>query len=144
MTILKRMGVGHAYTATLPNGDDLTVWPDYSAERTRTTLHKVVSLPKECATCGACCSNLICYIPEHQPREETHSRCDLVLRCPRQPTIACTLKLIAPGVDFGVRPDGTFPVRAYMDYGKPLILAFPHIASDIPEEPSDILEESGP
>lgn len=134
MTLLTRMGFGEGYTATLPNGDHLTVWPDASAERVRVTPRKVMARPRAAAGCRVCSDpSQVCPDPAHRPVEELWKDTVVVARCLRQPTVAAALKVIAPGVDFGVRPDGSFPVRAYMRYTAADYRAWPRIKDDILE-----------
>lgn len=81
MTMLTRMGVGDSYTAVLPNGDHLTIWPDCSAERVRTTPRKVMAKPRVCAGCRVCSDpSRVCEIPEHRPVEEIWSDTVVVAR----------------------------------------------------------------
>lgn len=129
-TILKRHGVGQMYEATLPNGSFLTVWPDCSAEVTRSVPRKIIVGPSP--WCPTCSSN-VAPCPDHPAREEQWSETRVVASVTRQPSVAAALSKVAPYVDFGVRPDGTFPVRAYMDYGEGTLLAYPHLRGDIPD-----------
>jgi hypothetical protein len=131
-TYLTRTGVGTQYTSTLPNGDHLTVYPDCSAERVRFVDRKIWDRPRAARGCLQCCNpRVVCPNPDHQPREYLTKDTILVARFSRQKSVADVLKLAAPGVDFGVMTDGSFPVRAYMPYTEDQIRAYPRIKNDI-------------
>jgi hypothetical protein len=93
IVVLTRMGVSDSYTAMLPSGLHLTVWPDYSAELVSPSYaNKIVT--DDCDWCVRCCLGS-CRNPNHVPTEREFHGVKVVRRVLRQPSVADALLLIA-------------------------------------------------